>query len=168
MSLGLMARAGCAAAAAASSARQVIVLIIEGLIAPISRPEPRRPAMRSAAWPAPLFARSTSSPARSGIDDGEPPRHRDVNAPDAHAFDQQIADGEAEQHYEQERDCEARDPAGRRAARQNNRADLVGDRPEVVTGVDHRRKVWLAVDDSWRQLFYGHRLRTPSPQKISS
>jgi len=50
--------------------------------------------MRSAAWPAPLFARSTSSPARSGIDDGEPLRHRDVNAPDARAFDQQIADGE--------------------------------------------------------------------------
>src|SRR5262249_44341413 len=97
--------------------------------------------------------------------DGEPPRYGDVNAPDAHASDQQIADGEAEQHHEQERECETRDPAGRRAARQHDRADLVGDRPEGVTGADHRRKVRLAVDDSGRQLIHGHRFRSPSPQK---
>src|SRR5262249_45935834 len=63
----------------------------------------------------------------------------------------------------QERECETRDPAGRRAARQHNRADLVGDRPEGVTGADHRRKVRLAVDHSGRQLIHGHRFRSPSP-----
>ncbi len=74
------------------------------------------------------------------VDDGEAPGHRDVDAPDADALEQQIADGVEQHHHEREGDGEADPPAARRPPRQRDGADLVRDRAEGVARPDDGRR----------------------------
>src|ERR1041385_3832397 len=73
------------------------------------------------------------------IRDRKSPRDRDLHAPDPDADKDQAGDGPKQQHHKQERDAETDQPAQWCAARQNDRADLVGYRHERVTGFDDRR-----------------------------
>ena len=70
------------------------------------------------------------------VDDVERPADRDVVAPDADAREQQLDDRDVQDHQEHERDREAHEPADRRAVRQDDSADLVGDGTEGVPGRD--------------------------------
>src|SRR5881227_171410 len=66
------------------------------------------------------------------IHDGEAPADGDVDAPDARALGEQPADGEGQQASEAEGNQKTHVPAEGSRARENNGADLVGDRPESV------------------------------------
>ncbi len=56
-------------------------------------------------------------------------------------FAQQIGDGVQQHHHQRKATAEADPPAARRAPRQHDRADLVGDRAERVAGADDGRRV---------------------------
>ena len=74
------------------------------------------------------------------VDDVERPADRDVVAPDPDAREQQLDDRHVQDHQEEERDREAEEPADRRPLRQDDAADLVGDRAEGVARLDDRRR----------------------------
>ncbi len=61
-----------------------------------------------------------------------------LNSPNPHADREEIGDGVQEQHHQRERSGEAQNPPLRRAAHQDNRADLVRDRRVVVSGAKDR------------------------------
>ena len=62
------------------------------------------------------------------IDDGEPPSDRDVDAPDTDPFVQQIGDRDLQNPDEHEPDKGGKEPGYRGLPRQDNPADLFGDR----------------------------------------
>ncbi len=67
------------------------------------------------------------------VNDVEAPPNWDVDAPDSNSCRDQVADRIEHHHYDQERNAEAQPPAARRSAGEYDRADLVGDRREVVS-----------------------------------
>ena len=73
------------------------------------------------------------------VDNREAPADRNVDAPYARAHEQQVGDGDHEHVDERERDAEAEPPSERRPARQDDRADLVGDGREGMARRDDRR-----------------------------
>jgi hypothetical protein len=83
------------------------------------------------------------------VDDGEAPADGDGHAPDADAFQEQVADGVEHHHRHQKGDAEADEPSVRRGTGEHDRADLLRDRAEGVAGLDHRslilRPLCLAV-----------------------
>ncbi len=72
------------------------------------------------------------------IDDGEAPADGDVDAPDAYALNQQVANGEIQEHQQREGNRETEDPALGRAASEHNGADLVGDSAQRITRLNNR------------------------------
>jgi hypothetical protein len=72
------------------------------------------------------------------VDDRKPPRHGHVDAPDAHAARQQIADRADQHHHQHEAEAHADHPPAAELLRQHDGADLVGDRGEGVPRRDHR------------------------------
>ena len=82
------------------------------------------------AWPMPIHQTklTIANPQPIGI----------VDAPDAGAFDEQIADREQHHHREQEGDAKADEPAVGGRAGQDDRADLVGDRAKGISRLDDR------------------------------
>src|ERR1700683_807476 len=88
------------------------------------------------AWPMPIHHNKLHGDQRAGVPDpnppqkmekGEPPADGDINAPDAHTFDEQIANGEIQQHQQREGNRKTENPALGRAASEHDRTDLVGD-----------------------------------------
>ena len=76
------------------------------------------------------------------VDDVEAPADRDVDAPDADALDEQVGRAtRAAASSAANAMREAEQPAERRPPRQDDRADLVGDRAERVARRDDRRGV---------------------------
>src|SRR5208283_4189785 len=73
------------------------------------------------------------------VDDGEAPADGDVDAPNANAFDKQVAERVQQHHRDQEAGSEADDPAERGRPRQDDGADLVGNRGERIPGLDDGR-----------------------------
>lgn len=61
------------------------------------------------------------------VRDGKCPRDGNVDAPDSHTLDEQVCDGNVEQHQQQERHTKADRPAPCRASREHDRADFVGN-----------------------------------------
>jgi len=61
------------------------------------------------------------------VDDGEAPRHGDIDAPNPNAGGEEIGDGVEQQHHQGERQPEAEEPTPRRSAGEHDGADLVGD-----------------------------------------
>ncbi len=74
------------------------------------------------------------------VDDGESPGDGDVDAPDAYALVEQVADGKQQQHDEGEGEAEADPPAARRPRGLHDCADLVGYRAEGVPRADDGRR----------------------------
>src|SRR4030088_3518823 len=72
------------------------------------------------------------------IDDGKAPADGDVDAPDADALDDEPADGDGQHAHEAEGNQKPDIPAERRWTRQNDRTDLVCDRPVGIPRPDHR------------------------------
>src|SRR5258708_8268755 len=72
------------------------------------------------------------------IDDGKSPTDRDVDAPDAHALDDEPADGDGQHAHEAEGNQKSNIPSERSRARENDRADLVRDRPIGIPRSNHR------------------------------
>src|SRR5579859_1061112 len=70
------------------------------------------------------------------VDDGEAPADGDVDAPNAGALHEQVAEREQQHHRDQETGSEADDPPKRGRARQHDGADLVGNRGERMPGLD--------------------------------
>src|SRR5437763_3677874 len=77
--------------------------------------------------------------------DREPPTDGNVDAPDAGSLEQQIRQRDEQHVDDEERGEEAEPPADRRLAREDDRADLVGDRSEGMSWRDdrdaHRRRL---------------------------
>src|SRR5271154_6434572 len=71
-------------------------------------------------------------------DDGEAPADGDIDAPDAHTFDEQVANGEIQEHQQRKRNGESENPALGRAATQHDRADLVSYRAQRITRLNNR------------------------------
>ena len=72
------------------------------------------------------------------IDNREAPADGYIDAPDAHTFNQQIANREVQKHQKGKGDRKAEKPALRRAASEHNRADLVGYRAKRMPRLDDR------------------------------
>ncbi len=70
------------------------------------------------------------------VDDREAPAHGVVDAPDTRPFHEQVSQRVEEHHRQQETDEGGDVPRNRRCLREDDRRDLVGDRPERVTGPD--------------------------------
>src|SRR5271155_2095607 len=64
------------------------------------------------------------------IDDGESPRDGNADSPDAHTFEQEICDGDVEDHQQAEADGKTNHPALRRASSEDDRADFVRNAAE--------------------------------------
>src|SRR5437899_1528609 len=75
------------------------------------------------------------------VDDGQSPPHRDIHAPDADARDEQMTDGEKEQHHQAKGQAKAKPPAPRRRLRERDRANLVGDGAKRVPGTKDGRSL---------------------------
>src|SRR5260370_20829150 len=73
------------------------------------------------------------------IDDREAPADWDIDAPNARAFNKQVAEGEQQHHGHEEAGSEADDPAERGRTRQHDGADLVGNRAERIPRLDDGR-----------------------------
>src|ERR1700693_4208031 len=73
------------------------------------------------------------------VDDREAPADGDVDAPNACAFDKQVAEREQQHHRHEEAGSEADDPAERGRTRQHDGADLVGNRAERIPRLDDGR-----------------------------
>jgi hypothetical protein len=74
------------------------------------------------------------------VDDVERPADGDVVAPDADAGQQELADRQVQEHQQRKRDPEAEEPTDRRATRQDDGANRVGDGVERVARRDDRRR----------------------------
>ena len=66
------------------------------------RSRSRMAEIRVPAWPIPIH--------QTKLTMANPQADRDIDAPDAHALDQQVADGEQQHHGEQEGDAKADEP----------------------------------------------------------
>src|SRR5215469_9316793 len=82
------------------------------------------------------------------VDDREAPADRDVDTPDPGAFYKQVSEREQQHHGDQEGHAEAHEPSCRGRARQDDGADLVGNRAEGMSRLDDRR--WRVRGDFFR------------------
>src|SRR6185437_12913947 len=94
------------------------------------------------------------------IDDGESPRHGNIDSPDSHAPHQQTANRVEQQHHQQERDAESDEPAQPPALTEHNRADFVAYGC-VRVAFRKRRDFWFSFLDCLLRLFWSHE-RFPS------
>ncbi len=74
------------------------------------------------------------------VDDVERPADRNVVAPDPDALGQQVGERDRQAHQKHERDARDDEPRERRVLRQDDRRQLVGDRPEAVPRRDDRQR----------------------------
>ena len=84
------------------------------------------------------------------VDDVERPADRDVVSPDADTGQQQVADGQVQDHQQHECDEEAEEPADRCALREHDVTDGLGHRLEGVPGLDDRRRAAEKRRRLWR------------------
>src|SRR5271170_8080325 len=80
------------------------------------------------------------------VDDRKAPADGNVDAPDADALHDQVADGDVQHAKNAEGKKETRVPAERSGPRQNDRADFVGDRGIGMPRAQNRRQA----ADFWR------------------
>src|SRR5579862_430149 len=85
------------------------------------------------------MSRVTDSNPPDKVDDGEAPAHRFVDTPDADAREEKIGHRPEKHHQQAEGHGQSHKPEQRRAARQDDRTDLVGDRRERVPRLDDWR-----------------------------
>src|SRR5271154_3586753 len=71
-------------------------------------------------------------------DDSEAPADGNVDAPDAQTFDEQVANGEIQEHQQRKRNGESEKPALGRAVTQHDRAYLVNYRAQRITRLNNR------------------------------
>ena len=84
----------------------------------------------------------TNSDPPDKVNNRESPSNRLINSPETNAVEKQIRDRQEQQLKDCKRDRKADEPANRRLALQNDRADLVGDRAKgQLSTRDRMRRV---------------------------
>src|SRR4029078_5366614 len=83
-------------------------------------------------------ARVTDSDPPNKVEDVDAPRDRNVHAPKADTYKNQVDDRQQHQLEKRKGNRKAKEPRQRSSALQNNRADLVGNRCERQTRIDNR------------------------------
>src|SRR5690348_9261118 len=77
------------------------------------------------------------------IDNGEPPGDRNIDAPDAYADGEEVADGSEEHHDDEKRQAKTYIPTPGRPRGLHNVTDLISDRLEGLPRSDDRRGTQL-------------------------